>query len=172
MHDLHRFVDDLFAQLQERLTSGTSGPSAFKVLLSDLIDYFDRAPRGAALEILQTFCVRTQTPFSSYLQAFCMVVADMSIELFRIRTAQHYPMLMLTHILAKLATREFIQHYARYCWSRLLHFARLELTCSFSHSRFGYPCFRFTTPSPRAICLICTFSPRPIFGRLRPLALR
>ena len=48
-HDLHRLVDDLFSQLQERLSSGTGGPAAFKTLLSDFADYLDRAPRGAAL---------------------------------------------------------------------------------------------------------------------------
>ncbi|CAN0432785.1 unnamed protein product [Ascophyllum nodosum] len=31
-HDLHRLVDDLFSQLQERMTSGASGPVAFKTL--------------------------------------------------------------------------------------------------------------------------------------------
>ena len=69
-HDLHRLVDDLFSQLQERLSSGTGGPAAFKILLSDFADYFDRAPRGAALETLQKFGVRTGTPFSSYLRAY------------------------------------------------------------------------------------------------------
>ena len=34
-HDLHRLVDDLFSQLQERMTSGASGPVAFKTLLTD-----------------------------------------------------------------------------------------------------------------------------------------
>ena len=65
-HDLHRLVDDLFSQLQERMMTGSSGPAAFKILLADFADYFDRAPRGAALETLQKFGVRTGTPFSSY----------------------------------------------------------------------------------------------------------
>ena len=30
-HDLHRLVDDVFAQLQERISSGSSGPDAFKI---------------------------------------------------------------------------------------------------------------------------------------------
>ena len=47
-HTLDRLVDDLFAQLQERLASGVDGPAAFKTLLMDVTDYFDRAPRGAA----------------------------------------------------------------------------------------------------------------------------
>ena len=48
-HTLHCPVDDLFAQLQERLASGADGPAAFRTLLTDVKDYFDRAPRGAAL---------------------------------------------------------------------------------------------------------------------------
>ena len=108
-HDLHRLVDDLFSQLQERLSSGTGRPAAFKTLLSDFADYFDRAPRGAALETLQKFGVRTGTSFSSYLRALRVVVAStvekggssapsatMAIELVRIRTAQQYPTLMPT----------------------------------------------------------------------------
>ena len=75
-HDLHRLVDELFSQLQERLSSGFGGPAAFKTLLTDFADYFDRAPRGAALETLQKFGVRTGTPFSSYLRALCVVVAN------------------------------------------------------------------------------------------------
>ena len=35
-HDLHRLVDDLFSQLQERMTTGSSSPSAFKILLEIL----------------------------------------------------------------------------------------------------------------------------------------
>ena len=64
-HDLHRLVANLFSQLQERMTTGSSGPSAFKILLADFADYFDRAPRGAALETLQKVGVRTGAPFSS-----------------------------------------------------------------------------------------------------------
>ena len=118
-HDLHRLVDDLFSQLQDRITTGSSGPAAFKVLLADFADYFDRAPRGAALETLQTFGVCTGTPFSSYLRALRVVVtstvekggplapsAAMEIELVRIRTAQQYPMLMPTLFPGDLATRE------------------------------------------------------------------
>ena len=122
-HDLHRRVDDLFLQIQERLTSGSGGPAAFKILLTDLADYFDRAPRGAALETLQKFGVRTGTPFSSYLRALRVVVAStvekggplgpsatMAIELLRIRTAQQYPTLMPTLFPGDRATRE--QPYA------------------------------------------------------------
>ena len=75
-HDLHRLVDDLFSQLQERLSSGPGGPAAFKTLLTDFADYFDRPPRGAALETLQKFGVQTGTPFSSYLRALRVVVAS------------------------------------------------------------------------------------------------
>ena len=31
-HDLRRLVDDMFSQLQERMITGPSGPSAFKIL--------------------------------------------------------------------------------------------------------------------------------------------
>ena len=118
-HDLHRLVDDLFSQLQERMTAGSSGPEAFKTLLADFADYFDRAPRGAALATLQNFGVRTGTPFASYLRALRVVVAStvekgstlapsavMAIGLVRISTAQQYPMLMPTLFPGDLATRE------------------------------------------------------------------
>ena len=118
-HDLHRLIDDLFSQLQEKLSSGSSGPAAFKILLTDFTDRFGRAPRGAALETLQKFGVRTGTPFSSYLRALRVVVAStvekggplapsatMAIELVRIRTAQQYPTLMPTLFPGDRATRE------------------------------------------------------------------
>ena len=109
-HDLHRLVDDLFSQPQERMTSGSSGPDAFKTLLADFVDYFGRAPRSSALATLQNFGVRTGTPFASYLRALRVVVASivekggplvpsaaMAIKLVRIRTAQQqYPVLMPT----------------------------------------------------------------------------
>ena len=88
------------------------------MLLEDFTDYFDRAPRGAALETLQKFGVRSGTPFSSYLRAFRVVAAstvekggplapsaEMAIELVRIRTTQQYPMLMPTLFPGELATR-------------------------------------------------------------------
>ena len=118
-HDLHRPVDDLFSQLQERMITGSSGPAAFKILLSDFADYFDRASLGAALETLPKFGVRTRTPFSSSLRTLRVVVAstvekggplassaEMAIELVRIKTAQQYPMLMPTLFPGGLATRE------------------------------------------------------------------
>ena len=118
-HTLHRLIDDLFAQLQEKLASGVDGPVAFRTLLTDVTDYFDRAPRGAALETLQKFGVPSGTPFSNYLRSFKVVVAstvdkggplapspEMAMELIRIRTAQQYPMLMPTLFPGILATRE------------------------------------------------------------------
>lgn len=39
-------VDGQFSQRQERMTPGVSGPAASKVLLTELANYFDRAPRG------------------------------------------------------------------------------------------------------------------------------
>ena len=117
--DLHLFIDDLFSQLQERLTSGSSGPDAFRTLLANFADYFDRAPRGAALATLQNFGVHTGTPFVSYLRALRVVVAStvekggplvpsaaMAIELVRMRTAQQYPMEMPTLFPGDLATRK------------------------------------------------------------------
>ena len=87
--------------------------------MADVADYFDRAPRGAALATLQNFGIRTETPFSSYLRALRVVVAStvekggplapsaaMATELVRIRTAQQYPMLMPTLFPGDLATRE------------------------------------------------------------------
>ena len=118
-HTLHRLVDDLFAQLQERLASGVDGPGAFRTLLTDIADHFDRAPRGPALASLQTFGVPSGTPFSSFLRSFRVMVAgtvdkggplapspDMAMELIRIRTAQQYPALMPTLFPGKLATQE------------------------------------------------------------------
>ena len=118
-HTLHRLIDGLFAQLQERLASGVDGPAAFRTLLTDVTDYFDRAPRGAALETLQTFGVPSGTPFSNYLRSFRAFVAstvdkggplvpspEMAMELIRIRTAQQYPMLTPTLFPGILATEE------------------------------------------------------------------
>ena len=118
-HSLHRLVDDLFAQLQERLASGVDGPGAFKTLLTDVADHFDRASRGAALASLQTFGVPSGTPFSSFLRSFRVMIAgtvdkggplapspDMAMELIRVRTAQQYPTLMPTLFPGKLATQE------------------------------------------------------------------
>ena len=118
-HGLHRFIDDSFAQRQERLTSGSGCPSAFKARLADITDHFDRAPRGAALASLQSFGVATGVPFAEYLCAFRVVVAsnvekggplapstEMAIELVRIRTAQQFPSLMPTLFPGDLATKE------------------------------------------------------------------
>ena len=118
-HTLHRLVDDLFDQLQERLASGVDEPGAFKTLLTDVADHFDRAPRGAALSSLQKFSVLSGTPFSSFLHSFRVMVAgivdkggplapspDMAMDLICIRTAQQYPTLMPTLFSGKLATPE------------------------------------------------------------------
>ena len=118
-HILHRLIADLFAQLQERLASGVDGPAAFGTLLTDVADYFDRTPRGAALATLQQFGEPSGTPFSSFLRSFRVVVAstvdkgdplapspEMAMELIRIRTAQQYPMLMPTLFPGVLATQE------------------------------------------------------------------
>ena len=60
-HILHRLIHDLFAQLQERLALGVNGPAAFGTLLTEVADYFDRAPRGAGLATLQQFGVPSGT---------------------------------------------------------------------------------------------------------------
>ena len=116
-HTLHHLIDDLFAQLQERLAFGVDASTALRTLLMDVTDYFDRARRDAAWETLQKFGVPSRTPFSNYLRSFRVVVAstvdkggplapsvEMAMELFRIRTAQQYPMLMPTLFPGKLAT--------------------------------------------------------------------
>ena len=74
-HSLHRLVDDLFAQFQERLAFGVDRPGAFKTLLTDVADHFDRALRGAALASLQIFDVPSGTSFSSFLRSFRVMVA-------------------------------------------------------------------------------------------------
>ena len=85
-------------------------PAAFRTLLTDVADYFDRAPLGVALETLQKFGVPSGTTFSSFLRSFRVVIVtstvnkegplapspDMAMELIRIRTAQQYPMLLPT----------------------------------------------------------------------------
>ena len=118
-HTLHRLVDDLSAQLQEGLASGVDGPAAFRIVLTDVTYYFDRAPRGAALETFQKFVVPSGMPFSSFLRSFRVVVSstvdkgrphapspEMAIEFCRIHTAQQYQMLMPTLFQGNLATQE------------------------------------------------------------------
>ena len=116
---LQRLIHDLFAQLQERPASGVDGPAAFRTLLTDVADYFDRAPHEATLATLQQFGEPSGMPFSSFLQSFRVVLAstvdkggplapspEMAMELIRIRTAQQYPMVMPTLFPGVLATRE------------------------------------------------------------------
>ena len=95
------------------------GPAAFGTLLTDVADYFDRAPRGAALATPQQFRVPSGTLFSSFLRSFRVGVAstvdkggplalspEMAMVLIRIRTAQQYPVLMPTLFPRVLATLE------------------------------------------------------------------
>ena len=118
-HALHRLVDNLFAQLQERLACDVDGPAAFRAFLIDVADDFDRAPRGAASETLHRFEVLSGMPFSSYVCSFRVVVActvdkgeplalspEMATELIRIRTAKQNPMLTPTLFRGNLTTRE------------------------------------------------------------------
>ena len=86
-HTLHRLVDDLFAQLQERLASGLDGPAAFRTILMDVTDYLKRAPRGAALKTLQKFGVPSGTPFSSYLRSLRVVVVS-TVD--KVETLRHH----------------------------------------------------------------------------------
>lgn len=44
IHDPRRHVADLFPRLQDRLTLGVSGLTAFKIILTEIVDYFDHAP--------------------------------------------------------------------------------------------------------------------------------
>ena len=48
----------------------------FKALLTDVTDHFDRAPRLAALAVLQYFGVVSGVPFVNHLRAFRVVVAS------------------------------------------------------------------------------------------------
>ena len=93
------------------------GLAAFRTVLADVADYFDRAPRGAALETLQKFGVPSGMPSSSFLPSFRVIVASTvdkegplapspDMEFIRICTAQQYPMLMSTSFLGNLATKE------------------------------------------------------------------
>ena len=178
-HDLHRLVDDLFSQLQERMTAGSSGPDAFRALLADFANYFNRAPRGATLATLQNFGVRIGTPFASYLRALRVVEAStvekggplapsaaVAMELVRTRTAQQYPMLMTTLFPGDLATREKLYVTLRFG----LRAAGLELTRFSGCSRFGCLSCRIVAPqqSPHAIfaycikCLTCSLPQGPL----------
>ena len=133
-HTLHCLVDDLFAQLQERLASGVDGLAAFRTLLIDVTDYFDRPPRGAALETLQRFGVPSGAPFSNYLRSFGVVIGstvdkggplapspEMAMELIRTRTAQQYLMLMPTLFPGSLATRERPYDSLATLWTVFVH---------------------------------------------------
>ena len=134
-HTLHRLVDDFLAQLQERLTFGVDGLAAFRTFLIDVADYFDCAPRGAALETLQKFGVPSGTPFSTLLRSFRVVVAstvdkggpfvpspEMAMELIHIRKVQQYPMLMMPTLFSGvLATRERPYDPLATLWTVLAH---------------------------------------------------
>ena len=95
------------------------GPEAFRTLLTDVADHFDRAPRSAAFASLHKFGVPSGTPFSSFLRSFRVMVAgtvdkgeppapspDMAMGLIRIRTAQEYLTLMPTLFPGKIAAQE------------------------------------------------------------------
>ena len=118
-HALHRLVDDLFAQLQETFASDVDGPAVFRTLLIDVAVDFDRAPRGAALETLQSFGVPSGTPFWSIMRSFRVVIActadkgrpltlspEMALEVIHIHAAKQYLMLMPVLFPGNLATRK------------------------------------------------------------------
>ena len=69
-HDLHRLVKDLFAQVQDRVKSGSPKPTYFKAPLVDVTGDFDRAPRGAGLAILQNFHVLSGGMFEATFAPF------------------------------------------------------------------------------------------------------
>ena len=110
------------------------GTGAFKTLLTDAADHFDRAPRGAALASLYIFGVPSEARFSSFLRSFRVMVAgtvdkggplapspDMAMELIRIRTAQQYPTLMPTLFPGKLATQKKTYHSLAALWVAFAH---------------------------------------------------
>ena len=122
--------------------TGSSGTAAFKTLLANFALYFDRAPRGASLETLQKFVVRTGTPFSSYLRTLWVVVAnaveqggplapsaEMAIELVLIRMTQKYPMLMPTLFPGYLATREKPYDSLASMWTAFADLKQKHLAC-------------------------------------------
>ena len=106
----------------------------FRTFLTDVADYYDRAPRSVALETLQTFGVPPGTLFSSLLRLFKVVIAstvdkerplapspEMAMELIRIYTAQQYPMPMPILFPGNLATRERPCDSLATSWSVITH---------------------------------------------------
>ena len=139
-HTLHRLVDDLFTRLQEKLASGMDGPGAFRTLLTDVADHFDRAPRGAALASLQKFGVPSGTPFSSFVGSFRVIVAgtvvkggplapspDMAMKLIYIRTAQQYATWMPALFPGKLTTQYKPYDSLDAVWVAFAHLTRNTL---------------------------------------------
>ena len=76
IHDLRRLVDDLFPQAHDRVASRSPVPTAFKALLADLTDQFDRAPRGVGLATLRNFSFYFGVSFADHLRAFRVVEAN------------------------------------------------------------------------------------------------
>ena len=149
------------------------GPAAFRTLLIDVADYFDRAPRGAALEALQKFGIPSGTPFSTFLRSFRVVVAstvdkggplapssERAMELIRIRTAQQYPMLMPILFRGILATRERPYDSLAMLWTVFKHlkhksspaidgdaFASVtEMSSSHAHPMASFSCPPIASP--------------------------
>ena len=79
-------------------------PAAFRMLLTNVADHFDRAPRGAALETLQKFGVPSGTPFAFFLRYFKVIVASTVDK--RRPLAPSPDMLMPTLFQGKLATQK------------------------------------------------------------------
>ena len=74
--DLHRLVEDLLSQLQERVNSGVQRPAAFRILLTGFVDNFDRSPGGVTLETPTTVGGPTRTSSSSYQRSFRVILAS------------------------------------------------------------------------------------------------
>ena len=77
-HTLHRLIDDLFTQFQERLASGVDGPAAFRTLLTDVTDYFEPLAKRSSIRDPAKVGVPSGTPFSNYLRSFRVVCREYS----------------------------------------------------------------------------------------------
>ena len=63
-------INEYFEQVRRELDQGSSGPSAFRLLLRLLADQFDSGDNQESFLRLQSFGVSDGTPFSTYLRAF------------------------------------------------------------------------------------------------------
>ena len=71
-------INEYFEQVRRELDQGSSGPSAFRLLLRLLADQFDSGDNQESFLRLQSFGVSDGTPFSTYLRAFRLLVSSVS----------------------------------------------------------------------------------------------